>query len=141
MQRRLLILYGSETGQAEAISQQLYDQCLNELQLLIDKFGVEVQRFCLDETEDKFSLENEEIVIFVVSTTGEGEPPEKARKFYRRFRKQTVDKNLLSNLWYTLLGLGDTNYERFANFGRQLGLNSLFSVFYLNIYCFYRQKT
>lgn len=116
MQRRLLILYGSETGQAEAISEQIWDKCRQQL-------DIAVERFCLDQSDKQFSLEKEETVVFVVSTTGEGEPPQNADKFYRRFRRRTVDKNLLSNLSYALLALGDTNYERFANFGKELGID------------------
>ena len=122
MQRRLLILYGSETGQAEAISQLIYDQCRQQLDEVFEALNIGVERFCLDQSDKQFSLEKEETAIFVVSTTGEGEPPQNADKFYRRFRRRTVDKNLLANLSYALCALGDTNYERFANFGKELGI-------------------
>ncbi|CAG2111764.1 unnamed protein product [Medioppia subpectinata] len=120
MTRRVVILYGSETGQAEAISHQIYDQCWHQLEALIDNLNVKIDRFCLDQTGDHFTLESEEAVIFVVSTTGEGEPPANALKFYRKYRKRALDRQLLSAVSYTLLALGDTNYERFANFGKDL---------------------
>lgn len=129
MQRRILILFGSETGQAEAISQQIYEQCKQHLEIIFDDLGVSLQRFCLDQSQQQFTLESEQTVIFIVSTTGEGDPPQNANKFFRHYRRRTLDKNLLSNLWYTLLALGDTNYERFANFGRDLGFVSFVSLF------------
>jgi methionine synthase reductase len=122
VRRRVLILYGSETGQSEAISQQIHDQCDHHLEVLTDNFNISVERLCLDTIGDKYSLETEQTVVFVVSTTGEGEPPQNALKFYRKYRKRALPKSLLSHLRYCLLALGDTNYERFANFGKDLGL-------------------
>jgi methionine synthase reductase len=120
MRKRILILYGSETGQSEAISLQIYEQCLHQLEILLDNYKLSIDRFCLDKTEQRFSLQKEQLVIFVVSTTGEGEPPQNALKFYRRIQNRTLANDYLRNLSYTLLALGDSNYERFANFGRDL---------------------
>ena len=53
---------------------------------------------------------------------GEGEPPEGARKWYRKTRRQL--KGSEGGGWggvqYTVLGLGDTNYTNFCNFGKDL---------------------
>ena len=119
MTERLLILYGSQTKQAESISEQIYDKCISQLDALAD-INVKIDRFCLDKTDKEFFIEKEKTIIFIVSTTGEGDPPESAERFYRRLKRKTHPPNHLSHLSYTLLALGDTNYDRFANFGKNL---------------------
>ena len=143
--KRLLILYGSQTGQgklshqmiitwfsdvttqclrvndlnaAEAISKEIYDRCSTEFDFKDN--NIDLARFTLDHIDKKFDIEKEKLVIIVVSTTGEGEPPDNALKFWRRVRKRTHPRDYLAQLKYGLLGLGDSNYNRFANFGRDV---------------------
>lgn len=52
-------------------------------------------------------------VIIVCSTTGNGEPPDNAGKFWRYVKRRTQPKDMLRNLAFTVLGLGDTNYDKF----------------------------
>lgn len=55
-------------------------------------------------------------VLFLVSTFGEGEPPDTARGFARQL-SQNIN---LSDLQFGLLALGDRQYPTFCGFGRQL---------------------
>ena len=103
---------------AESISNEIYDRCSNELDLKDN--SIDLVRYSLDQIEKNFDLEREKLAVIVVSTTGEGEPPDNALKFWRRIRKKTLANDHLSHLKYALLGLGDSNYNRFANFGRDL---------------------
>lgn len=43
-------------------------------------------------------------VVFVVSTTGDGDPPDTAQKFVRKIKNKTLPHNHLSHLRYALLG-------------------------------------
>ena len=52
----------------------------------------------------QFSIEKEKCVVFVVSTTGDGEPPDTVAKFWRRLRKKTLDSTFLKGLHFALLG-------------------------------------
>ncbi len=53
-------------------------------------------------------------IVIVVSTTGDGEPPDNARPFFRLLRKYLNDSKTLKHVCYTVLGLGDTNYSKFC---------------------------
>ncbi len=55
--------------------------------------------------------------LFVVSTFGDGEPPDAARGFFRRTMRAPAS---LQGLSYGLLALGDRSYARFCGFGRAL---------------------
>lgn len=109
---RFLLLYGSQTGQAEAITDEIRDNSVVH--------GLDCERHCLSQAEKKFTLENETCVVIVTSTTGDGEPPETALKFFRRLKKRTLPSDHLSHLNYALLGLGDSNYTNFCNAGKTL---------------------
>ncbi|XP_071103901.1 methionine synthase reductase-like isoform X2 [Haliotis cracherodii] len=109
-QNRFLLLYGSQTGQAKAISEEICERA--------EKEGLHAEMHCLSQTEKKFNIEKERCVVIVTSTTGDGEPPDTACKFVRRLKKKTLAEDHLAGLHYTLLGLGDSNYTNFCNCGK-----------------------
>ncbi len=51
--------------------------------------------------------------IVVVSTTGNGDPPENAQLFWRHIRKPSHPKDMLANVYCTVLALGNSNYSKF----------------------------
>lgn len=110
--KKFTILYGSQTGQAKAIAEEIHE--------FSEHHGLLSNLFCLSLTEKKFTLEKEALVVFVVSTTGEGDPPDTMCKFFRRLKKKTLPGNHLESCRYALLALGDTNYTNFCNNGKAL---------------------
>jgi sulfite reductase alpha subunit-like flavoprotein len=52
------------------------------------------------------------------SSTGDGEPPENARLFWKKLR--TFEGPELKGMNYTVLGLGNTNYSQFCNMGKEI---------------------
>lgn len=53
----------------------------------------------------QYNLEKEHNpVVFVVSTTGDGEPPDTALKFVRSIKKKSLPRDHFSHLHYGLLG-------------------------------------
>ena len=54
-------------------------------------------------------------LLVLVSTWGDGEPPDGATKFYKEFM---AGADLLPDLRYAVCGLGDTSYEKFCQIGK-----------------------
>uniref|UniRef100_T1JG33 Methionine synthase reductase n=1 Tax=Strigamia maritima TaxID=126957 RepID=T1JG33_STRMM len=109
---RFILLYGSQTGQAQAIAEEICERAPD--------FNLHADLHCLGSVDKKFCLENESVAVFVVSTTGLGDPPDTALKFWKRIKKISLSDRHLCHLKYCLLGLGDSNYDKFANFGKNL---------------------
>ncbi|XP_078580373.1 methionine synthase reductase-like isoform X1 [Branchiostoma floridae x Branchiostoma japonicum] len=104
---RLVLLYGSQTGQAKAIAEEIHENA--------EKHGLRTDLFGLELTEKKFDVTKESCVVFVCSTTGDGDPPDNATKFFRRLKKKTLPSDHLAHLNFAVLGLGDSNYTNFCN--------------------------
>ena len=104
---QILILYGSQTGNAEWISKHIYSEAkergYNSLVMTLN-----------DSIDYDWSLDF--LVVIVTSSTGDGDPPDNATKFFRWIRKN--DK--LKEKKYCILGLGDTNYTNFCNTAKRL---------------------
>lgn len=80
------------------------------------KAGMQVQR-CALEHLDRERLANIPRALFIVSTTGEGDPPDPALGFVRSVMGQPAT---LAHLRYAVLALGDREYQHFCAFGHQL---------------------
>lgn len=109
---RFLLLYGSQTGQAKAIAEEITEKAQTE--------NLFADIHCLSDTEKKFHIEREKCMVIVISSTGDGEPPDTALKFIRRLKNPTLTVDYLSHVHYALLGLGDSNYSTFCNCGKNL---------------------
>lgn len=59
-------------------------------------------------------------LLFIVSTTGDGEPPDNALDFVRRCMAGAPPSPDLSRLHYGLMALGDRDYGAYCGFGRRL---------------------
>jgi len=70
---------------------------------------------CLGDVGKAWKLEEARFVIIVSSTTGDGEQPENVIKFWRKLRPKSLESDHLAHMSYTILGLGDTNYNNFCN--------------------------
>lgn len=100
-----LIIYGTETGNSKKIASQLLASFKKNK---IQAKAVDVFQY------DLAKLEKESLVLFVMSTQGEGEFPQNAVAFYEKLKASEVD---LSKVSFAVLGLGDSSYPLFCNAG------------------------
>lgn len=72
-------------------------------------------------------LKNEKIIIFVVSTAGQGDTPINMKNFWKFLLRKSLPVNLLSNITFSVLGLGDSSFEKFNFAAKKLNkrLNQL----------------
>jgi sulfite reductase (NADPH) flavoprotein alpha-component len=63
-------------------------------------------------------LAKERLLIAVICTQGEGEPPESARELFNYLRGKTPPE--LGQLQYAIFGLGDSSYEYFCQAAKDL---------------------
>jgi sulfite reductase alpha subunit-like flavoprotein len=54
------------------------------------------------------------LVIFVVSTTGQGDFPLNGRAFWKSLLLKRLSADFLSGVNYTQFGLGDSSYPKYA---------------------------
>jgi sulfite reductase alpha subunit-like flavoprotein len=57
-------------------------------------------------------LLNITIVIFTISTTGQGDIPANARTFWRSLLRKRLPENCLHHVQFTTFGFGDSSYVK-----------------------------
>jgi sulfite reductase (NADPH) flavoprotein alpha-component len=103
-----LVGYASQTGFAEQLAWQTARA--------LHSGGVPARVLALSDI-DRGMLAQAEHVLFIVSTYGEGDPPDNASRFFDKLMQSTAP---LPHLHYGLLMLGDRSYAHFCGFGRAL---------------------
>lgn len=73
----------------------------------------------------------------VCSTTGNGDSPDNAEKFWRTIKKRALAKDTFEGLPFSVLALGDTNYDKFCYMGKSIDkrLKELGGVPFLELQC------
>lgn len=106
----VLVAYASQTGRAEELAWQTAQA--------LGTAGVPARVMPLSELSAD-TLHQAARALFLVSTYGEGDPPDNGALFAQRVMgsAQAAD---LSGLRYAVLALGDTDYQHYCGFGRAL---------------------
>jgi sulfite reductase (NADPH) flavoprotein alpha-component len=105
---KLTIAYGTETGNAKKLA--------SEFVIRAKKTGIPAKLVSLDQYRLN-DLPKEEYFLTIVSTQGEGDPPEAAKKFFDHIHNNGFK---LDRLKFSVLALGDTSYPLFCKAGEDV---------------------
>jgi sulfite reductase (NADPH) flavoprotein alpha-component len=104
----LLLLYGSQTGTAEGIAKKTAKAA--------ESRGFAPKLLCMEKFEGT-DLANQERVLVITSTYGDGDPPDNAQAFWSWLASDTAPR--FEQTAFSVLALGDTNYPMFCEFGKK----------------------
>ena len=137
-QQPLVICYGSETGNSKAIATRIFKDALEQ------QIAPDIHLFSLNEyathyklrdrvkilksssdaaantTPSGHILDSKSYMVIICSTTGNGDAPQNADSFFRFIKLKTTPPNFFSNVSFSVLGLGDSNYDLFCNAARNI---------------------
>ncbi|KAG9189371.1 hypothetical protein G6011_06239 [Alternaria panax] len=102
--RRALVVYGSETGNAQDVAGEL-GRVAQRL-----RFDTEVAE--LDAITLRQLLQHH-VVLIAISTTGQGELPPNSQKFWKAIRSARLRPGCLQQMRFASFGLGDTSYPKY----------------------------
>src|SRR5579884_3172861 len=109
----LTVVYGSQSGTAEALARSFAREAKQR--------GFKVDVAGMDEL-DPAGLPSIERLLVLCSTHGDGDPPDNAVDFYRALH--AADAPRLDGTAFSVLALGDANYEKFCKCGRDIDRRS-----------------
>ncbi|AHV97539.1 assimilatory sulfite reductase (NADPH) flavoprotein subunit [Paenibacillus sabinae] len=101
------VLFGSQTDNARRLAKKFANR--------LEELGFKVVLSAMSDFKPN-TLKKVENLLVLVSTHGEGEPPDNAISFYEFLHSKRAPE--LSSLRYSVLALGDMSYEFFCKTGR-----------------------
>ncbi len=107
----LTVLFGSQTGTAEGLAKKAAKEA--------GKRGFAATAVDMAQT-DAAKLANEKNLLVIVSTYGDGEPPDSAKSLHTALASAALNSqpSTLNSLRYSVCALGDTNYAQFCKCGQ-----------------------
>ncbi len=106
---KIAVLYASQSGTAEGLARKLAKELTSK---------GHVATFLPLEGYTPAALAAERYALLIASTYGEGDPPDAVQPFYNQLCMEHFPR--FENLSFSVLALGDSSYENFCKFGRDL---------------------
>lgn len=110
-ERRLLVLYGSQTGTAQDVAEQIGREGKRRL---FDSSVMAMDEYPIPQ------LIAERLIVFVCSTTGQGEEPDNMKQFWKFLLRKSLPEDSLRATTFAVLGLGDSSYVKFNFVAKKL---------------------
>lgn len=131
--RNIYILYGSQTGNAESLAVELSEKLLEA--------DIKSQCLALNAVKKVDLKTVASFLVVICSTTGNGDAPENADGWWRSIKLRSAvsefhrlifyslcdcallflqAKDLFADLPYSVLALGDTNYDKYCYMGKAI---------------------
>ena len=107
--QRLTVIFGSQTGNAKRLAEKLAQDAQGA--------GLAVRLLRADAYSLR-ELASERLLAVVISTQGDGDPPDDSIAFVEFLSSKRAPK--LPELKFTVLGLGDSSYPQFCSIGRKI---------------------
>lgn len=104
----ITVLYGSQTGNSQRLAESFSQKLKNN--------GYKVQLASMGDFKPN-SLKKVKNLFIIVSTHGEGDPPDNAISFYEFLHGRRAPQ--LEDLQFSVLALGDRSYEFFCQTGKE----------------------
>lgn len=108
-QTKLTILYGTETGNSKSLADKLAEKAENK--------NISANVVSMYDFNYK-KLKDEKNIAIIVSTHGEGDPPDMAEDFHKYLTGKRAPR--LEELSYSVLALGDKSYRYFCKTGEEI---------------------
>ncbi|MCP5535833.1 MAG: assimilatory sulfite reductase (NADPH) flavoprotein subunit [Akkermansiaceae bacterium] len=106
--KKLTVLYGTESGNCEELAEQVFKTARQ------NGFKPSVLNMADAKLAD---LKDAGSLLVVVSTWGDGEPPEAAEGFYNELMATDIS---LAGVEFSVCALGDTSYDQFCQTGKDI---------------------
>ena len=107
--RTLTILYGTETGNSRDLGKALAAAAAER--------GLSPQLHDMSDYKTR-QLKDEQDLLIIVSTYGEGDPPQPSVGFFEFLEGKRAPK--LENVRFSVLALGDSTYEKYCEAGKRI---------------------
>ncbi|RAP75868.1 assimilatory sulfite reductase (NADPH) flavoprotein subunit [Paenibacillus montanisoli] len=105
--KEVTVLFGSQTGNSHKLAKKLAGKLQDQ--------GLQVTTLSMIDFKPN-TLKKVENLLILVSTHGEGDPPDNAISFYEYLHSKRAPQ--LSGMSFSVLALGDTSYEFFCKTGK-----------------------
>lgn len=102
---KIMVLFGTESGNSEELA--------DKIAKAVKKNGGKPTLKNMSEASPA-ELKKYDSVLTIVSTWGDGEPPETSESFYKAFMNEQTD---LKGVKFSVCALGDSSYDKFCQIG------------------------